>query len=788
MKKVFWTFFLFASPLLPLEISQMAGQYEGERYSAILLSDNRPFECLPNDPSMQSGLTCHFDRVPAVKQERYQNQFFVINPVAQDGRFSLEIFYKHKAAVYPANESTMTANSFVSGGEASSKRWLIVGFRDRLPLLRGKNPLGLQFPIDFPAFEHPAIGALDLNGKPITDRMTDGEGHEFAEILNVFENQSSPLETLRQINAVLDASGGRHLFFPELIVLKIKTLDRLGDGHERELVELAEPWVENFTAHADLAEVLLILGATEQKIGLVSSAIYHYETIMREFPETKFADLARIYKADRTLSQGRRDEAVQEYQTVLFNSRDIPSAALAASRLARVAISDDNIEKAAEYYLKILNTYPEFFTRDVETNKRLLAVMAERKLYQAAALLAEILLPFASMNEYERSLFDLARWQNLASYSVKSLKTYERFIDEFPYSQYIELAKKERDLLLFAQGMPTDEENLRLYNHIITAYKNDEAASRALYEKAKLLMKMGRHKEVQSLLPAIDQLNPKLFYDFSQQVHHIERVLLNTALKSEACADAVELVNSRKFDLLFYSSEELYNCAFARRDFPIALEVVKNNIEKTSPAKAVVWFERRLDTYYAMSDYPRFIDDAERFLRMSKALRESVSSERYFQVFDVYRILGDNPARMFELGTMIEERFPKEPRLMDVYLTLSTQAQRQGDAARQYEYAKKLINRHRLTNTGAFTPLSELTFADAAVKLGRNDEALLALESTLNDESLPKDARSRLLFTFGELLLDNNQSARASAAFDMCAKLELENDPWIGLCREKKAL
>ncbi|MDR0747685.1 MAG: tetratricopeptide repeat protein, partial [Helicobacteraceae bacterium] len=729
MNKSLWTFFLIATSLLSLEISQIAGRYEGEQYSAILLSDNRPFECLQNDPSMQKGLTCRFDRVPAVRQERYQNQFFIVNPVAQGETFSLEIFYKHKAAVYPANESTMTANAFISGGETSSKRWLIVGFKETLPLLRGKNPLGLHFPIDFPAFEYPAIGALDVNGKPITDHVADGEGHEFAEILNMFENQSAPLETLQQINAILDASGGRHLFLPELIALKIKILDRLGAGHERELIELAEPWVENFTAHPGLAEVLLILGTTEQRIGLVSSALYRYETIMREFPETKFADLARIYKADRTLSQGRRDEAVQDYQTVLFNSQDIPSAALAASRLARVAISDDNIEKAAEYYLKILNTYPEFFTRDVEVNRRLLTVMAEQKLYQAAASLAEVLLPFTPLSEYERSLFDLARWQNLASYGAKSLETYERFIDEFPYSTYIELAKKERDLLLFAQGMPTDEENLRLYDHIITAYKDDEAASRALYEKVKLLMKMGRHREVQSLLPAIDRLNPKLFYDFSQQVRHIERVLLNIALKNGACADAVELVNSREFDLLFYSSEEMYGCAFLQRDFPIALEVVKNNIEKTSPAKAIVWFERRLDTYYAMSDYPRFIDEAERFLRMSKALRESVSSERYLQIFDVYRILDDDPARMLELGMMIEERFPKEPRLMDVYLALSTQAQRQGDVARQYEYAKKLINRHRLVNAAAFTPLSELVFADAAVKLGRSGEALLALES-----------------------------------------------------------
>jgi hypothetical protein len=88
-------------------------------------------------------------------------------------------------------------------------------------------------------------------------------------------------------------------------------------------------------------------------------------------------------------------------------------------------------------------------------------------------------------------------------------------------------------------------------------------------------------------------------------------------------------------------------------------------------------------------------------------------------------------------------------------------------------------------NAAAFTPLSELVFADAAVKLGRSGEALLALESALNDASLPEDARPRLLFTFGEMLLDNNQSAKASAAFDMCAKLQMQDDPWIGLCREK---
>jgi hypothetical protein len=472
---------------------------------------------------------------------------------------------------------------------------------------------------------------------------------------------------------------------------------------------------------------------------------------------------------------------------VLFNSKDVPAASLAASRLAELALREDDIPKAAEYYTKILRSAPEFFLEKIDRSKRLMDIMAEQKLYVPAALLAEVLIERvdAVTSEYEALLLNLARWQNLSGMGEKALISYERYLAEYPFSAQSPIAQKERDLLEFSIGRSTPEANLALYDEIATKYPEDEAANRALFEKLKTLMKLGRYVEASKLLPKLDALDKKLFHDFDLQMRQTERVLLDSFLEAGDCKSAVSLSKARNLGVLARRDEIFFDCARAERDFGLALEIADSNARKLSPAEGAEWYARRLDTLYFSADYANDIDGEERYLKMLRALNRTIDADRFLRLFDAYRRTGFDVKRERELAETFEARFPKDPRLMDIYAAMISLSQDQNDTKSQYDYAKKLVNRSRMSAIEAFTPDAEIAFAEAAVKEGKPDEAILVLRTTLEGK-LDDRVRTRALFMLGDILERNENVELARAAFESCANFG--DDPWANLCKEKTAL
>ncbi|MDR1912022.1 MAG: hypothetical protein LBQ52_06750 [Helicobacteraceae bacterium] len=790
MKRLFrsvYSLVFLVSPLAALDIVQTAGTANKEAYLTLTLKEERAFFCRVTPAALlqKGAMVCEFERVPVLKPQPIDNRFFTISPILENNRFTLKIDFKKQALVYALDEKTLSQSALSPNGEKTqSARWIVVGYEKTPPVLRAPNDAGLNFPISFPALEPPSIGALDLNGAPIANRMNSEDGREFSMVLESYA-AGFLADAQKMIDDSLAQSGGKHLFMPELLALKIKILNKL-PNQEEALISVARPWIEAYASHNETPEVLLLLGEAEVKAGLITDGVYHFETLIREYPKDRLADFARIYKADRFLSEGKVAEATFGYESVLFNSQDVPAASLAASRLAEIAIREDDIPKAAEFYVKILQSAPEFFLEDIEKSKELTAMMADRKLYLPAALLAEILIDRIepASSEYEALLLNLARWQNLASMQEKSLISYERYLAEFAYSPQTPVAQKERDLLEFSLGRNTPEANLALYDEVISKYPDDEAASRALYEKSKTLMRLGRYTEVVPLLAKLDKLDKKMFHDFDSRLRQTETALLDSFLRANNCEQAVSLSRDHKLGATIRSDESFFNCAYLERDFNLALEIADFNVRKRSPAEGAEWIAKRLDALYSTSDYPNYIDGEERFIKMSRALRLPIEADRYIRLFDAYRKTDFDSKRMSELAAIIESRFPKEPRLMDIYAAMIALSRNQGDVQSQYDYAKKLVNRSRLTQTQAFTPDAEIAFAQAAIKGGKQNEAILVLQTTLNDK-LPDRDRARALFMLGELYEQNASADLANATFERCANLELTDDAWANLCRQK---
>lgn len=786
MKQFIFSLF-FALSLSALEIVETVGTSSGESYLILTLENMSEFSCKTTKTTAnQAGhMSCEFTNIPAVKPIASKNNFFEIEPVLGKESFAIRIDFKKNALVYSIDKNTLSNKPLLPDSQKqSSKKWIVVGYDKTPPILQTSSAKGLGFAIDYPNFALPSVGALDSTGK-----LVDPAGKSFGAFFETALEQFSAKEyaqALKTINESVEIEPSKNIFLPELLAVKIKILDKLG-RNEKEIIDIARAWTSAYTLHSEMPEILLILARAQMRLGQSSEALYNYNTIIREYPESRFADLAKVYRADRYLTEGKVDEASIWYERVLFSTKDIEAASLAAANLAEIAIKKDEFEKAISYYDKVIQSNPDFFKTDLARSEELLYQMVDHKIYSSAAKLGGILLEFKEpkTEAEEKFLLQLARWQNFAGDGAKSLESYNHYIENFPYSKSKHLAEKERDILMLDLELDDDENNLILYDRIISNYPKDESASRALYAKTKLLLKHGRYIEVKELLARLDHIDSSLFQDYDQLIRQIERTLLNSFILNGECKEAVDLVSDRNLGISLRKDLPFYECAYKERDYKLALEIAEYNQQKTSKIKAVEWIERELDSLYAMGNYALFSDKTESYLRMQRAFYMPVEIERYIQLFNTYYRLGEKPSRLEEIVKTVEYNFPKDPRIMDLYFSIIHQAQKMGNDEQVYTYSKKLINRHRTLSARSFSPESELFFAASAKKLNKLDEAELVL-SSIDLSGIKKEERARVLFMLAELQ-EAKKPELAMQTYKECKELGLADNPWVKLC-ESKAL
>jgi tetratricopeptide (TPR) repeat protein len=777
-------------PLQALEIVQTAGKENGEPYRTLELRAAQPFACELSEPTRDSNgtLRCYFDRVPAIKPHPLTNRFFDLIPHLGEKSFSVEIHFNRRASVYPLLSKTLSDQALVpSELGRKSDRWLLVGYHDSPPYLGQTRQRGLGFPVTLPAFDPPSVGALDAAGSPIGDSEAADDARFYAQALEAYEG-GDMTETLRVVNRALDLSRERSLFLPELLALKLRVLDETEQSPEQ-LIEIGRQWVRSYTTHPDLPEMMLLLTRALITVGRTGDAFYYADQLIREFPDSPYADLAIIYKSDRFMAEGRVGEAVQGYEQVLFNSDDVPAAALAASRLAELAIRQDDLARASELYEKILISHPPFFLEDKEKSEALLMQMAEHRLVRPAALLGEVLLENRDEadEDFETHLRNLARWQALSDMKEKALENYKRYLALFEFAEDRAVMTKEHDLLEFEVGVETEKAQLALYDRIITRYPEDEAASRALYQKAQLLLQLGRYTEVAELLPRLDGLDSELFFDYEQQIRQMERTLLSSFIVQERCQEAIELIEKRELGTTLRSDEPLYRCAWQSHAYDLAEAVVDYQLRQAPPAQTIDWLERRLDILSKTGQVSRYLDESVRYLRMQRALRRQVSADRYYEIARMHHRSRDALGRLRPLAETIEKRFSRDARNIDLFSYMIELARREGDEALLYDYGKKLVNHQRRLAVDTLTPYAELAFADGAVAQGRTTEAIAVLQTLLQQELAASD-RVRVLYRLGEILQDDARPEMAAAVFERCSALEAEEgDRWIALCREQTA-
>lgn len=783
IKRLFFLLLLFSSNLFSLNIIVSLGEDSNSSYSLLEVDRKEPFSCehIEATHTKRDYIKCEFGKLPLIKPEGTENSFFTIKPYVIKQTLFIEIIPKYQVRLFPKMIATLEDKNIYKKELEYSKKWFVLGYKKKLPYLKKKELDGINFPIKIKEWDYPTIGTLDVGGFPIGDENNE-EFIEYNALKRLYDREDYRT-LIARIDRKLRNKEVNKLFMPEILAFKIKALSKQ-KKKDREIVETGAPWVKAYTSHKDLPNIMLIVAKSYQDMGIIKESNNLLDTLIKEYPGDSNAELAMIYKGDKLITEGKSFSAKKFYEKVLYSSDDIEVASIAASRLGKYYLINEDAKQASDLYKKILKSNPKFFVKDIEESFRLAKDLADRKVPDVAATLADNL--FQSITNAEPSYRDIilsaARWYKNARNYEKSMEFYERYLDEFSFVKNIAQVRVEIDYLKFDMDIGTVEERLKFYDNLIGKYPQEEIANNAVYKKMLLFVNEGMYDKAREFLPIFESLDKVLFENLDEEVKRIARKLIKVSLEKRECRTSVELIHKYKILLPDTYDFNMYSCAMASGDFDLAIDISSEYIDELSPVDALTWQKRELDALFRKSNYIDYVLKGERVARIERALDKKADKNIYFKLFEAYVRLGLDE-KLIPFLTTIEKDFKGDNEILDLYKYVVESTLRLKNFQDANQYAIKLLNGQRLLGVNTFTSFVEFAIADSAKEIKEYTQGISVLED-LTSSDITKEKMFEALFKLGELYSLDNQEQRSQETFKKCNDLEGESD-WKSLCTER---
>jgi tetratricopeptide (TPR) repeat protein len=489
-------FLLLSFNLFALEISIDSAKDEFSKYSVLHLYDPQEFYCqeILNDYEVTTEIVCAFSKRPMRKIQTIQNDFFTVTSTMKKGTFFLSIKPNHKIKLICEYFDLSKENTVFNTAPGASKRWNIVGYKDKLPLILKdeKVEAGINFPFFLDKDKLPFVGSLDIKGNPVHIKRV-GDVKEYINIKKYYKEKKYE-KCLEVIEDIIEEYPDT-LFKAELVYYKIKVFSELKDFEN--VVEESKFYLREYSSNENVPEVLSLAANSYAKIGLLTDAEYFFDRLFSEHQGTVASEWGFIYMGDMQESNGATSKAKEYFKKALMQTSDLEVAATAAYRLATLTQSIDSLESAG-YIEKILNAKPDFFMENLVSADKMMYSFADESHYKIAASMAEAIFNKMdpSYDEYEEYLSNIALWLAKTEDKTGALKALNKYIDAFPDGDYIQEIEVVKDALFFDTPDLNASAKLAEYEKLIETYSNDTIGNRAVYERAKLLYELGDFSQI----------------------------------------------------------------------------------------------------------------------------------------------------------------------------------------------------------------------------------------------------------------------------------------------------
>lgn len=790
-------FLLIASvQLLALEIVFNSGKESKVNYAILHIMDAKPFYCeMIPDAFDKKRYLCKIERPINKPIEPKKMQYAELNFFDKDGEFYIAVEPKIDSKLIPVEDSLYeTTDVLAKPKETLYAHWMIL-FQEK-PLYEKKSLYDqIDFPITYEKNEMPSIGALDLNGKPISYAQSK-DIQLYLDIKKDYEHGDYE-SVVKNVKRVLSAFPNS-IFRSELELYEMRSMDKVLSArtedtgtlnfNENDIVEIAKRWTKEFTSDENIPEVFMLMTKSYLKMGSKSDANYFLDILVSEHPDNLYTKKAILLFADNLFIKKEKDKAMKLYLDVLYSAQDLDVASEAAIRLSDHQMDAGKMKEAKEYLLKVLNVNEHYLLKDPDASYKLAKRLYEHKLYDLAARISDLLLENLPKKADNRELLlkESGDWHAKANEVEAAHKRYQEYLSEYKNDgNYVQEVTESLDALFFKLKENNETKLANYYDKLINTYDN-EIGQKALLEKASLLLKQKRYEDVLALQDALAKVPDRFEIKPEELIYEAAKSLALQQLQKDGCQGVVDLIETYKLQINEPEHEEkLFQCFMRVSRFDRAREISSTHLKDTSLTSRYAWAQREVQALYQMGKYKEALAYKEDLKTLSFSLREKIGLETirdlFFSLVNLKNLEG-----AASLAESIKILYPNEASNLDIYDAIVTMADSAKNDLLLVTYAQAAMDMQKKVNSTALTPHLEFNYIEALKRLGRDKEALSIAES-LFPKNLGSKDKIRLFYQAGELSLKLKEDTKAKDYFTKCIQVN-DNSSWKNICEENLKL
>jgi len=771
---------LLSLPSFALEISIDSAKDEFVKYSTLHLSDEDLFACqeIKNDFGKITKVVCAFSKKPLKSVKSLQNDFFRVNSFQKRDTFFIVIKPFHKVKLIADIFDLTKDDTVFQANVALSRRWTIVGYKEKMPLLKEEDraDIAINFPFFLDKDKMPYVGSLDIKGNPVYIKRVD-DVTEYLRIKKYYKAKNYE-RCLELIDDTLYEYPNT-LFKAELLYYKIRVYDRLKEYES--VIEVAKEYLREYSGDENIPEVLSLIAKAYAKVGQASDADYFFDRLFSEHASNLYTQWGYIYKGEMLETSGGTSKAVDYYKKALYETQSVEVAASAAFHLAHIKLLTSPKE-ASEYIMKIVKAKPSYFIEESKRSTDMMYQFADEGYYEAAAAIANAMLNEINptYDEYEGLLKDTALWLAKTKDKKRALAMLNRYLKEFPDGDYIDLIQEAKDRLFFDTADLNTTAKLAAFDKLISEYQNDTIGQKALYEKAKLLLELGEYKRVLEMKRDIEALDDEIFSDVDEIIRKAAVGAMEQSLKKKDCNEVLVISNEYNITLSDRWDDSLFECATRGGDFLLAKSIASKNLKSKNLDERKKWLYRYIKVDFETGNYSDVIEASKDLITLIEDDKNSPYKEVYRYLFDTYERL-EQKDKLPEAMSKIEEIFGLSYKDIDRYVSMVTLGEELHDDTMVIKYASKVMELEKNSTTHAQSPYIEFALYGAYMNRNEYNKAYEVVKS-LDKIELSKKDRARAKYLEGSVLSKLWRDADAKKAYEAAIQAD-PNSAWAKLAK-----